>query len=351
MLWDLIFSAFALAFGACIGSFLNVVIYRLPRGISINTPSRSFCPKCRASIAWYHNIPVLSWLWLRARCASCRCSIPARYPLVEALTAILYLGLWATFGWPLAVVYSVVGAILIAIAFIDAENGIIPDILTAALGIIGLSLGFLGHGPSASPGAALFGAAIWGGFFLATIILGRRFFGQHSMNVIDTKVSWRPDESSAVLTIGQKDLRWENLFTTEDDRIQIAGSQITIAGKEGEVSFHQGPLRFSWDRVRVGAWEWNLEDVSSISARADRITLSREVMGMGDAKLAAALGALLGVIGGGAAIFIACLLQALLCGILRSKKLPFGPAIAAAILVVLIASSPTIVGLWLRSVG
>jgi prepilin signal peptidase PulO-like enzyme (type II secretory pathway) len=76
--------------GLCVGSFLNVVIYRMPRGLSIARPARSFCPACRAPIAWYDNIPVLSWLLLRARCRRCHAWISIQYPLVEAATGLVF---------------------------------------------------------------------------------------------------------------------------------------------------------------------------------------------------------------------------------------------------------------------
>lgn len=76
--------------GLCVGSFLNVVVYRLPRGLSVNQPRRSFCPACERPIAWYDNIPVVSWLLLRARCRECRQAISVQYPLIEAVTGVAF---------------------------------------------------------------------------------------------------------------------------------------------------------------------------------------------------------------------------------------------------------------------
>lgn len=87
----LYWSIFALALGGCIGSFLNVVIYRWPLGLSVHKPARSFCPVCRQQIAWYDNLPVLSYLWLRARCRRCGVSISLQYPAVELATALMFL--------------------------------------------------------------------------------------------------------------------------------------------------------------------------------------------------------------------------------------------------------------------
>src|SRR5207302_7051846 len=83
-------SLFAIVAGLIFGSFLNVCIYRLPRDLSVMSPSRSFCPACEHQIAWYDNIPVVSYLLLRARCRHCGAHIPLRYPLVELLTGVLF---------------------------------------------------------------------------------------------------------------------------------------------------------------------------------------------------------------------------------------------------------------------
>ncbi|RAL24931.1 hypothetical protein DL240_01605 [Lujinxingia litoralis] len=93
-----VLTAFAFALGAVVGSFLNVVIYRVPAGLSVVRPG-SRCPQCETPIAWYDNIPILSWLLLRARCRHCEVKIPARYALVELLMGVLSAGLWVKVSW------------------------------------------------------------------------------------------------------------------------------------------------------------------------------------------------------------------------------------------------------------
>jgi leader peptidase (prepilin peptidase)/N-methyltransferase len=117
-------------FGAIIGSFLNVVVHRLPREESIVLPS-SRCPSCGAAIAFYDNVPVLSYLMLGGRCRSCKVHISARYPAVEALTAVLWLGVVWHDGvtWTLPFDLIFVTAIL-ALIFIDAEHMILPNAIT-----------------------------------------------------------------------------------------------------------------------------------------------------------------------------------------------------------------------------
>ena len=118
--------AYCAIFGLIVGSFLNVVIYRVPRKESIVSP-RSACPTCGMQIASRDNIPILSWLLLRGRCRNCRSSISARYPLIEATTAGLFAGMAARFGfsWSLPA-YLVLAAGLLALACIDLEHLLLP---------------------------------------------------------------------------------------------------------------------------------------------------------------------------------------------------------------------------------
>ena len=108
-----------------IGSFLNVCVYRLPLGLSVNEPKRSFCPHCKAQIKWYQNIPILSWLALRARCANCHQPIAARYPLVELLTATLFFMVWERFRheWILVGPYWLFVSLLIVATFMSTSIG------------------------------------------------------------------------------------------------------------------------------------------------------------------------------------------------------------------------------------
>jgi leader peptidase (prepilin peptidase)/N-methyltransferase len=129
----------ALVFGLVIGSFLNDVIYRLPRRESLSHPS-SHCPNCNTAINWYDNIPVVSWLVLRGKCRSCAQSIAVRYPVVESVTGVGFaLAAWR-FGlaWPALVACAFIAA-LVAIAFIDYDEMIIPDRIVLPGAIIGLA--------------------------------------------------------------------------------------------------------------------------------------------------------------------------------------------------------------------
>ncbi len=140
---------FAGLFGACVGSFLNVVIWRVPRGESLSKEA-SHCPRCNAKIRWYDNVPVLGWLMLRGRCRACKGGISARYPIIEALTALLFV-LVARQHDPtqqlgIAIVNSLVLAALVAIAFIDHDERIIPTQIVGPGAVLGLVAALLVNG-------------------------------------------------------------------------------------------------------------------------------------------------------------------------------------------------------------
>jgi leader peptidase (prepilin peptidase) / N-methyltransferase len=119
----------AAVLGLLIGSFLNVVIYRVPAGESVAQPP-SHCPVCEAQLAWYDNVPVVSWVVLRAQCRQCKTSISARYPLVEAGCAALFAVMAARIGWePELAAYLVASAAMLALAFIDIDTKRLPDVI------------------------------------------------------------------------------------------------------------------------------------------------------------------------------------------------------------------------------
>ncbi len=137
-----IFAFFSFCLGACVASFLNVVIWRVPRGESIVRPP-SHCPICNTPIRWYQNLPILSWLVLRGRCAACHTSISPRYILVECLGGLLFLGVFLrlmAFHAPLMwiVVYWVWMALMIVGSFIDFDHQLLPDFVTVGGMILGV---------------------------------------------------------------------------------------------------------------------------------------------------------------------------------------------------------------------
>lgn len=128
-LWFWAIWAFIL--GSCVGSFLNVVIYRLPRGGSVNSPARSYCPNCKTTIAWYDNLPIVSFLLLRGRCRTCAAPISWQYPLVELTTGLLFLGTLLTFGPTLQCLFNCAfEAAVVALIVTDFNEQILPDAVT-----------------------------------------------------------------------------------------------------------------------------------------------------------------------------------------------------------------------------
>jgi len=126
--------------GLLIGSFLNVCIYRLPRDLSVVKPARSFCPECEKTIAWYDNIPLVSFLVLNGRCRECKARIPVRYLLVELATAAAFTLCIAALGLSLpALKYSIYSAIMIALIASDLEERILPDEFTLGGTLVGVA--------------------------------------------------------------------------------------------------------------------------------------------------------------------------------------------------------------------
>jgi leader peptidase (prepilin peptidase)/N-methyltransferase len=193
------------AVGAIIGSFLNVVIHRVPREESIAFPA-SRCPSCGTAIRPYDNIPVVSWAVLRGRCRSCRTPISARYPAVELLTAALFaLTYWLRSGLTLSLPFDLAFvAGILALIFIDAEHMILPNVITypgAALAILArvvvpnlYGVASLGGSQTqlrpwlVSLGGALLGALVGGGFLWLVGWLWEKARGVEAMGLGDVKM-------------------------------------------------------------------------------------------------------------------------------------------------------------------
>jgi leader peptidase (prepilin peptidase)/N-methyltransferase len=168
-------ATFAGVLGAIVGSFLNVVVHRLPRRESLITPA-SHCPRCQAPVRPYDNIPILSWLILRGHCRSCGEPISPRYPLLEAATAALCVGAVLTHSSAVGIALSIL-LILIVVpaALIDLEHMVIPNRLTGTGAVLAIALG-LALDPAGEPGRLLAGACA-GGFLLLAALIHPRGMG------------------------------------------------------------------------------------------------------------------------------------------------------------------------------
>lgn len=187
-------SVFSFLAGLCLGSFLNVCIYRIPRDLSLIAP-RSFCPNCSEPIAFYDNVPLLSFLCLRGRCRHCRSKISWRYPLVELLTALTTAALahqWRAENPCWIVVSVLAGAMLIALSFIDWDTFLIPDLFS--LGLLGLGLlssvlNPIFEGPWIQKALlSLAGAALGLGLSWATAYAGEKIFKKEALGGGDIKL-------------------------------------------------------------------------------------------------------------------------------------------------------------------
>jgi leader peptidase (prepilin peptidase) / N-methyltransferase len=169
----------AFIFGAIVGSFLNVCIYRLPRGESVVTP-RSHCPGCGTLIRAWDNIPLLSFLHLRGRCRDCGRPISSRYPLVEGLTGLLFALTVARFGMtPLAGSLLFLVSALVVIAFVDIDHQVIPNVITLPGIPLGLLAGLAVGGPPVLD--RILGALTGAGFLYLVLLYGGALYGQDAM--------------------------------------------------------------------------------------------------------------------------------------------------------------------------
>jgi leader peptidase (prepilin peptidase) / N-methyltransferase len=163
---------FAALFGAALGSFLNVVVYRLPRHESLLAPG-SHCTSCNTAVKSYDNVPVLAWMWLHGRCRACRAAISPRYPLVEAATALLCAGVVLTRSSAGGIALGVLTVlVLVPVALIDLDHHLIPNRITGPAAILAVVLGTV-LDPSGEPARLIAGAAAGGFFGLAALVSPR----------------------------------------------------------------------------------------------------------------------------------------------------------------------------------
>ncbi|HKJ93445.1 MAG TPA: prepilin peptidase [Longimicrobiales bacterium] len=177
------FTIYLTCVGAAVGSFLNVCIYRWPEGLSVVRP-RSRCPVCENPIAWYDNVPVLSWLVLRGRCRHCGTRISFQYPLVELVTALMWLGmaLWHGPSWE-AVRGGLFLSLLLGIAVLDARHRIIPDQLSVLGALAGLGFALAPAGVTFR--TAIIGAAVGYAFMWLVKLGGEAAFRKPALGVGD----------------------------------------------------------------------------------------------------------------------------------------------------------------------
>lgn len=345
-LFDVFLPVMAFAIGACIGSFLNVVIYRVPNGLSVNEPRRSFCPTCKTQIPIWLNIPLFTWLMLRGKCKWCHSPIAFRYFLVELLTAICFLTLFkhgiAPYDLQGVVALWIFAALLIAATFIDFDHFIIPDSITIGGTVVGLIASFAVpalHGPTLNwwQGGlqGVIGAAVGFGFLWLIVLMGKMMFGKihHRWEEpVDFEISQPDGEDSPIyIKLGEHTYQWEDVFFRKWDRLELDTK---------ELAFDDEPKEFQTFRVLGDALELDgarveIESVKKVSGRITSAVVPREAMGFGDVKFMAMIGAFLGWQAAIFTIFAASVAGAII-GLLQkslfreqwSRPLPFGPYLA-----------------------
>ena len=338
-----LFAVAAFLLGAAIGSFLNVSIYRLPRDISVKEPRRSFCPACKTQIPWQQNIPIVSWLVLRGRCAKCGSKIAFRYFGVELLTALLFLAVWEFFPWKIAIAYWVFVSVLLIATFVDLEHFIIPDQITIGGTVAGIVASVivpeLMSADTRLAALVRSGLAAAFGYVILWIVLegGKIAFGKKRVKLDGpTLFTWTRHGDDADFIVGEERSLWSDYFAREKDRLLLHCDEAKIDNRVvgNEI------LEFHYNRVRLGGEEFVLDTVDQISGIVRELEIPREAMGRGDLKFLAAIGAFLGwrgvlfsIFAGSVAGSLVGLATLIVGKRVWSAKLPFGPYLALGALI------------------
>lgn len=328
--------------GACVGSFLNVVIYRLPRGLSVQNPPRSFCPACGAGIPWWLNLPIISWLWLRGKSACCHSRIPVRYWLVELACAALFFCIGYAFCYEgaLAQVWLCMWAAgMLALLAMDWEEMVVHPWVAAFAALFGVGAAVMDP-TLVEPGAVTpaegamwsVGAAVGGYLLFRFVALGGRLLFGLRRRKFPSAEPWllRQVGEDIVLTVAGRDYKWSEVFPESGCRICL--SNAVVSARAGETQ--RGQITLLEDALLLpGGERCELESYESLSGDCCGVAVHREAMGSGDAWLAMAIGSLCGwqgvVFSLVAGSFIG-LGYALLMRIRRGVPMPFGPALILA---------------------
>jgi len=349
-LWT--FVAFVL--GTAVGSFLNVCIYRMPRGLSLVSPP-SHCPHCRYRIPWYLNIPLVTWVMLRGRCRNCGAPIPARYFWVELLTGLWFLAVWLVHGPvapAVAVVYALFGAALIAASFIDFEHYIIPDEIT--LGGVGAGVAaalFLpGLHAQATVGGglreAMLGAGAGAALMYGVLRMGKLLFGRQrvALNGLTHIVF-----SETALHLPDRQIPYEEIFYRASDTIRFQARRLELVDR----CYRDVEVRLSPERLRIGGEVLDPATVVHMEAWTEQLILPREAMGLGDVKFMAAIGAFLGW----PAVLFTLMVSSLIGSVVGvtaialgrrewSSRMPYGPYLAMAAALWMVGGREWVIRWW-----
>ncbi|MCJ8330487.1 MAG: prepilin peptidase [Lentisphaeria bacterium] len=354
-----LFTVWLIIIGACVGSFLNVVIWRMPREESI-VFAPSHCPKCNKNIPAWQNIPILSWLMLRGKCSNCKAPISARYIIIEAMTALLFLAVWmrafkiyrlkidpdvminiGVWHPSMILLYCVLIAAILSLSMIDIDHRIVPDQITFSCALFAVVLAIAVPGSHEIVGApeqlgnlyhkplllfscmgitqfypilesawqvslldSLLGIFLGFGFFFVLSQVGKFFMGDKTFET-EEETTITIDEKGYVSDYDDDYMLWEDTFIREKDELIIEGR--IIEGKVSKVDpkalimKEDGEIILTEDYLKFNDMEYKLEDVKSLSIKTKSWTIPLEPLGMGDATMLGMIGAFLGP---GAVIFV-----------------------------------------------
>ena len=365
--------------GSCVGSFLNVLIYRMPRGESVVFPS-SHCPRCGRAIRWYDNVPLVSWLVLKGRCRFCKEPISPRYLLIEATSAVLVGGLYSWFfildmregagefidAWPVFLAHAALLGGLLACSVVDMQHWIVPLEVCWVVAFIGvLSAGAAPHPfmPKVCPVAGAMGLAAVVGMGLAMLLRKQGViadsFTTGAQGARAARDNLPSDQSKAgekIVSVGytsqhgvnpRREILREVVFLTPSIVLACAAylvltfvpgagrawSAIASPGEWFLSARINGVLSAVLGFVVGGLWVWMTRILGTLG-------FGREAMGRGDVHILACAGAVTGWIVPSLAFFIAPffgLSSALYVLIRRNQReLPYGPWLAAAVTAVIL---------------
>jgi leader peptidase (prepilin peptidase) / N-methyltransferase len=281
--------------GAIIGSLLNVCIHRMPRGESIIFPP-SHCPHCQYSIPWYLNLPLLTWVYLKGRCANCSASISVRYFLVELLTAVVFLATWWRYGLispPLVLVYCLFLAGLIVATFIDFEHFIIPDEITIGGMVVGVLVSALlpelhdAVQRAIGLRRSLVGVLVGAGIIYAILRVGKLLFGRQRFVL---KPGSRVIFTERALLLPDHEIPYEEIFYRKSDAIELQAAQVELVDR----CYAQAPVRLTPRALEISGDRFDPESIAQFEVITDQLVVPREAMGLGDVKFMGAIGAFLG---------------------------------------------------------
>lgn len=384
---SLIGALFAFAFGACVGSFLNVLVWRLPTGQSIVTPP-SRCPGCGHRLAWHENLPLLGWALLRGRCKACRRKISMQYPAVELLVAVLFAAAFVVFyapldrsvhgwfedaaspwwhlqgfgrSWPAFTVVGIAIAGLIAMTIVDAKTMLIPVEIPTVVTVVAFvgwtTQGFLPESrmlrdylpiPPATWAAAFAAGGMLLGLGVSRWLVAT---ARLRMSFSDWAQYVKEGDDGGAYPHARREMLVELAFLLPG--FAGAGIACVLAALVGLASADSvcqpmtllGGSMLGW--VVGGGLVWAVRILGSLA-------FGREAMGLGDVHLQAAVGAAFGwkvaVLAFFVAVFIALVwaVAALLLGRFARffrREIPFGPHLAAAAILFVVARGPLVAGI------